>query len=206
MRRPYHDTVLKAAPSLPFTSPLLPSPLPPLLLRGFSYQYNLVEELLGFARMSGFVVFGVVCFDPGFHTFACKDEHSLDRTYRCLFSRIDTYAKRACPGELVELVFDDRDVQTNRDNAKAITNFLVKSPVGRRYDSMLPYPLFAVSQGHNYGLQLADVITTVIAKRFEGDERTDPLWRLAKQMLHRFEDGGRCWSSLKVLRPRADQQ
>lgn len=206
VRRPYHDTVLRPEQEIRGKELLGNATFKHKLVHGFSYHYNLVEELLGFSRTSGFVVFGVVCFDPGFHTFACRDEHSLDKTYRCLFSRIDTYARRERPGELVELVFDDRDVQTNRDNAKAITNFLVRSPVGRRYDTMLPYPLFAVSQGHNYGLQLADVVTTVIAKRFEGDERTEQLWRLTRQMFYRFEDGGRRWSSLKVLRPPESQQ
>lgn len=173
--------------------------------KGYSYQFNLVEELLGFARTSGFAAFGIVCFDPAFHTFACADEDSLDKTFQHLFRRIDRYAKRQHPGELVKLVFDDRDPATNRNNAKAITNYLVKSPVGRRYDSILSYPLFAVSQGHNYGLQLADVVTTVIAMRFQGNPHIDPLWRVVQRMFYRFQDGERKWTSLKVLRPPAKE-
>lgn len=201
VRRPYHGQVLKPEQEMRGTELLGNATFKCIEKKGYSYHFNLVEELLGFARISGFAVFGVVCFDPSFHTFACRDEHSLDRTYRCLFSRLDRYAKREHPGELVELVFDDRDVRTNRENAKAITNFFGKSPVGRRYDSILPYPLFAVSQGHNYGWQLADIVTTVIAKRFEGDTRILPLWRPVKRMLYPFEEGDRRWTSLKVLRP-----
>lgn len=199
VRKPYHEHVLKQEQELHGKKLLGSATFKCIEKIGYSYQFNLVEDLLGFARKSGFAVFGVICFDPMFHTFACADEHSLDKTFKCLFSRIDGYAKRKHPGQLVKLVFDDRHVQTNRENAKAITNFLVKSPVGRKYDSILPYPLFAVSQGHNYGLQLADIVTTVVAKKFQGDERIRPLWDIVKDMIYRFSDGDRRWTSLKKL-------
>jgi len=200
VRRPYHDDVLKPEHELRGKELLGGATRRSLEQRGFSYHYNLVQELLGFARSSRFAVFAVVCFDPAFHTFACQDELLIDKTFQCLFSRVDRYAKREQPGELVKLIFDDRDVQTNRKNAKAITNYLVRSPVGQKYDSILPYPLFAVSQGHNYGLQLADVITTVIALRFEGEVWTEELWRMVSSMLYRFSEGQRKWTSMKVLR------
>lgn len=201
VRKPYHDRVLKPDQELRGVELLGNATWKAKKLNGYSYQYNLVEDLLNYTVTSGFAVFGVICFDPAFNTFACKDEHALDKTYQCLFSRVDGYAKREHPGELVKLVIDDRNVQTNRENAKAITNYLIKSPVGRRYDSILPYPLFAVSQGHNYGLQLADVLTTVIAKRYEGESAVDPLWRVAQRLIYTFRDGDRRWKSIKVLRP-----
>lgn len=207
VREPYHGRVLKPDHEMHGKDLLGNATFKAIATDGYSYHYNLVEDLLGYARSSGFVVFGVVCFEPGVQTFACRNEHKLDKTFRCLFSRIDRYAKQCRPGGMVKLIFDDRDVKTNRDNAKAITNYLVKSPVGKGYNSILPYPLFAVSQGHNYGLQLADLVTTVTAKHYAKDERVARLWKIIRTMEHRFEDGGRRWSTIKVLgHKRQDQQ
>jgi hypothetical protein len=60
--------------------------------------------------------------------------------------------KREFPGRIAKLVFDNRDHRTNELNARAITNFFVGSSLGLGYDSILRVPMFAVSQGHNYGL------------------------------------------------------
>jgi hypothetical protein len=61
-------------------------------------------------------------------------------------------------------------------------------------------PLFAASQGHNYGLQLADLITTVIALRFQSEDRIMPLWNMVYKMFDMQQVGGRRVSSLRVMR------
>lgn len=203
VRRPYHEDgigVLKADDELDGSELLREITFRSLRTRGFSYQWNLAGESIDYCRKSGFRVFGVVCFDDVLRTFACENQHRLDRTFQYLFERIDRYVKREHPGRRVKLVFDDRHHSTNEKNARAITNFLVKSPVGQEYDSILPYPLFSVSQAHNYGLQLADLITTVIAMKFQGREEIQPLWDQVRSMLYRFDDGSHRWTSLKLLR------
>lgn len=99
-----------------------------------------------------------------------------------------------------EFQLDNRDHTTHEANARAITNFFVKSPVGRGFDSLLRIPLFAVSQGHNYGLQLADLVTTIVALRFQGQREFDPLWDLVKEMLFTAPVAGRPQTSLKVMK------
>lgn len=99
-----------------------------------------------------------------------------------------------------KLIFDNRDHRTHEANARSITNFFVKSAIGRGFDSLLRIPLFAVSQGHNYGLQLADLATTVIALRFQGFREFDDHWQLVRQMLYSTDIGGRQQTSLKVMK------
>ena len=60
--------------------------------------------------------------------------------------------------------------------------------------------MFAVSQGHNYGLQLADLVTTVIGLRFQGERRISPLFKLVQDMLYVQKVGAQNQSSLKVMR------
>ena len=201
VRRPYHDRVLPEEGEIKGAELLGNATFKSIEKQGFSYQYNLAEELLQFTIRARYPIFAVVCFDPGFHSFACRDEALLDRTFKCLLSRVNRYAECCNSGAIVKLVFDDRTHTINRDNAKAITNFLVKSPVGRGYTNILPYPFFAVSQAHNYGLQLADVLVTVIAKHFAGDKRIDALWNLLYGGFVSFQSGNRRWKSLKVLDP-----
>jgi hypothetical protein len=57
-----------------------------------------------------------------------------------------------------------------------------------------------VSQGHNYGLQLADLVTTAIALKFQGFHEFDHHWNIVKQMLYTAEIAGRKQTSLKVMR------
>lgn len=168
---------------------------------GISAQWSLAEDLLGFARSRRVKVFGVVCFRTGLRSFICANDTSLDVTFRDLFERIDLYVKREFPGRIAKLIFDNRDHTTNERNARAITNFFVRSALGLGYDSIRRVPLFAVSQGHNYRLQLADLVTAVIARYFQGNKRdVDPLWRTVRSMLYAVDVGGQQQSSLKVMR------
>ena len=101
---------------------------------------------------------------------------------------------------MAKLIFDNRDHQTHEANARAITNFFVRSTVGLGYDSVLRVPFFAVSQGHNYGIQFADLIATTIAIYFQGWREYRPLWKIVQQMLYSASVGGQTQTSLKVMR------
>ena len=202
LRRPYHGTVLGEDDELHGSDLLRNFTFNQRERNGFSYHWNLVEDTLNFARSRKLKVFGVVCFWPDAQTFVCVNERRLDLTCRYLFERIDFYMKREFPGRFAKLVFDNREHKTHERNARAITNFFTRSTIGLGYDSIIRAPFFAVSQGHNYGIQLADLVTTVIGLRFQGERRIMPLWRLVQNLLVVQRIGLQEQSSLKVLRER----
>ncbi len=199
-RRPYHGIVLGEESEIKGKELLGKATLKAIEMKGNSAHWSLAQDLLGFARSRRIKVFGIVCFRPRLNSFVCCDETAMDVTFRYLFERIDRYMKNEFPTRIVKLVFDNRDHATNERNAKAITNFFVRSYIGAGYDSILRVPMFAVSQGNNYGLQLADLVTTVIALKFQGKREFDPLWRIVRQMLYTARVGGLIQNSLKVMR------
>ncbi len=201
VRKPYHGRVLKESDEFKGNELLGTATWRSIRERGFSEQFNLVEEVLQRCAAASIVVVGVVCFEQNLHTFAANDPDRLSATFGSLLKRVDHLAKRSFPGERAQVVFDGRDHGTNSRNALAITNFLVKSPVGRTLDAIRQYPLFGVSQANNYALQIADLVTTVIALHHQQrpDARTEPLWRVVDRMVVRFREGTRRWSTLKVL-------
>jgi hypothetical protein len=200
VRRPYHGLVLREDEEIHGQPLLRAFTLKQRERNGFSYHWNLAEDLLHFARFRKLKVFGVVCFRTAYQSFVCADEKNLDFTFRYLFERIDRYMKIEFPGRFAKLVFDNREHSTHEKNARAITNFFMRSSIGMGYDSIIRAPLFAVSQGHNYGVQLADLITTVIARRFEGESRIMPLWKIVQDMIVVQRVGEQRISSLKVVR------
>lgn len=200
VRRPYHGVVLGENDELHGQLLLNKATLKKIKLTGSSDHWNLVENILKKIRATKVKVFGVVCFRAGLQSFICNDETKLDIPYRYLFERIDYYVKREFPTRRAKLIFDNRDHRTNEKNAKSITNFFVKSAIGTGYDSILRVPFFAVSQGHNYGLQVADLVTTVIAQFFQGNREYEPLWEIVKDMLYEIPLGGQVINSLKVIR------
>jgi len=133
--------------------------------------------------------------------FRCENVQALDKTFRYIFERVDIYMKREHPDRMGKLIFDDRDYQTNRQNAEAITNFFVRSPAGLALDSMIKTPFFAISEAQNVGLQLADVVTTIVGLHFAGAQDVTSYWGKLKSAIYRWPtESGRMGSSLKVLR------
>lgn len=200
VRGPYHGEVLKPDDEIHGVKLLNRATLRSIEKRGFSQHWNLAEDILRFSRSRDIKVFGVVCFREDLHSFVCGDELRLDVTYRYLFERVDRYMKREFPGRMAKLVFDNREHRTHERNARAITNFFTRSQLGLGYDSILRVPFFAVSQGHNYGLQLADLITTVIGLFFQQGRAYRPLWEIVRSMLYVTRVGGRDQTSLKTMR------
>ncbi len=161
-----------------------------------------VRDTMRYIVRKRLVTFGIVCFDTRLRTFKCDEPDRLDPTYRALFQRLDNYMTREFPGKRAKLIFDDVDYATNANRARAITNFFNRSPVGRGYDTIIRTPFFAVSQAENVGLQLADIVTTVAAIRFEGDRQNQAMWRELHASLYRYQLGSLNHTTMKVFRER----
>jgi hypothetical protein len=166
-----------------------------------SKNLALVSDLVDYIASKNLAVFGCVCFEDGLRAFRCIDVRSLDKTFRYIFERVDVYVKREYPDRMAKLIFDDRDYQTNKQNAETITNFFVRSPAGLALDSIIITPLFAISEAQNVGLQLADVVATIVGLRFAGSALVKPYWDKLKPAIYRWPTtAGRMGSGLKVLR------
>jgi hypothetical protein len=166
-----------------------------------SKNLALVSDLLGYIVSKNLAVFGCVCFEDKLRAFRCEDVYALDKTFRYIFERLDIYIKREHPDRMAKLVFDDRDYQINKQNAEAITNFFVRSPAGLALDSIIKTPLFAISEAQNVGLQLADVVTTIVGLRFAGSPEVKPYWNKLKSAIYHWPTAsGKMGSGLKVLR------
>jgi hypothetical protein len=200
MRRPYHGKVLPEDAELKGKFLLIRSVLDTLEETGTSSKWSLCEDVLRFSLRRGVRVFGLVTFDPASATLVHQDERVLDPAFRKLFVRIDRYVKIEYPGVLAKLVFDSRQDKENERNSRAITRFLTRSTLGSSFDSILKVPLFGVSQAHNYGLQVADLVTTVIGLRFAGEQRIGPLWKIVQRMLYRMDYAERRVSSLVLIK------
>jgi hypothetical protein len=166
-----------------------------------SKNLALVADLLDYIVSKDLMIFGCVCFEDGLRAFRCEDVRALDKTFRYIFERVDIYIKREYPDRMAKLIFDNRGYQINKQNAEAITNFFVRSPAGLALDSILKTPLFAISEAQNVGLQLADVVTSVVGLRFAGSPVVNAYWNKLKSAIYRWPTAmDRMGSGLKVLR------
>ncbi|QDT53944.1 hypothetical protein Pan44_19710 [Caulifigura coniformis] len=204
VRRPFHDVVLREDQEIHGKELLGKATLKQIAIHGDSNHWRLASLLLDLAVRYRIRVFGVVCFRPSMKSFVCANEATLDTTFRYLFERIDNFMKLEFPGRTAKLIFDNREHRTHEANARAITNFFVKSAMGRGFDSLLRIPLFAVSQGHNYGLQLADLVTTAVALHYQGAREFDPFWQQIQGMVYKTTVGGWLQESIKVMRQKPE--
>lgn len=149
------------------------------------------------------VAFGCVCFEQNDMKFACSNEKSLDLTFRYLCERINMYMKREHPGQKAIIVFDNRDSATDEKNARAITNYLVRSRQGKQMrSSVLEIPMFAISQAHNIGLQLADLVTTVTGIYAAGKFDISEIYNKLHRLFYNWKDNyGRSMSTLRWVDP-----
>lgn len=158
-------------------------------------------DLVEYIHTKGLAVFGCVCFEKGIQKFQAEDMTALDKTFRFLFERIDMWMKFHRPNDKALIVFDDRDYGINKKNAESITNFFQRSNRGAAMDSIVQTPLFAISQAQNVGLQLADLVTTIIGLRFASHKEIAPIFANLKRSIpfYKNSDGTKV-SALKVLR------
>lgn len=102
---------------------------------------------------------------------------------------------------MAKIIFDDRGYKINKKNSEAITNFFVRSPAGLALDNIVKTPFFAISEAQNVGLQLADVVNTVIGLKFSGNKDIEPYWQMFKPAFYTWKkNDGMNQSSLKILR------
>lgn len=166
-----------------------------------SKNLALGADLVDLIHRKKLPVFGCVCFEKGIQKFQADDVTALDKTFRYLFERIDTWMKIHRLNEKALIVFDDRDYGINKKNAEAITNFFQRSDQGAAMDSIVQTPLFAISQAQNVGLQLADLVTTIIGLRFASHQAIAPVFSNLKRSIPSYEwSDGTMVSGLKVLR------
>jgi hypothetical protein len=163
-----------------------------------SHNLELAEDLLEYITSKKLPVFGCVCHEKGLQKFQVDDVRALDKTFRFLFERIDTYMKINRKNDMANLVFDDRDFGINKKKSEAITNFFLRSAAGLTMDSIVQTPFFAISQSHNIGLQLADFVTTIIAMHYAGNKKIDPYHKKLKQCIVTWTDQGQTIYSLKI--------
>ncbi len=171
-----------------------------------SRNLDFASELVDYIVAKRLPVFGCICFEKAMQKFQVNDVTALDKTFKYLFERIDTYMKRRYPKDMACLVFDDRDYGINNKNSTAITNFLQRSPPGLAMDSIVRTPFFAISQAQNIGLQLADFVTTVISAKHSHNENVDPYCDRLKRAIPHWEsvDGHRV-TGLKIIHDRATE-
>jgi hypothetical protein len=163
-----------------------------------------IIEMVGRRRLP---VIGCVCFESQLAQFHVDNVAALDKTFRYVFERIDLWMKIQHPDQKALLVFDDRDYGINQRNSEAITRFFQRSQMGARLDSIIQTPFFAISQSHNIGLQLADLVTTVIGLRFASHESIKPFFSKLKRSIPDFHiESDRVISGLKVIRGNADKK
>lgn len=152
-----------------------------------SKNIELGNDLLQYIVSKRLFVFGTVCFEDSLKAFTCQDVHALDKTFIYLFERIDVCLKNEFPDKMAKIIFDDRGYQVNKLNSEAITNYFVRSPAGLAMSNIIKFPLFAISQSQNVGLQLADLAAYIIGLKFSGESRIINQWNLLKTGLYRWE-------------------
>jgi len=166
-----------------------------------SKNLSLAFDLVEYIATRKLPVFGCVCFDKGLQRFHVNDVAALDKTFRYLFERVDMFMKIYRPQETASLVFDDRDYSINCKNSEAITNFFQRSAHGLTMDTIVKTPFFAISQANNIGLQLADLVTTIIGLRFSSHQGIEPFFGKLKHSIISWRDSeNHSISTLKVMR------
>jgi hypothetical protein len=165
-----------------------------------SKNVALAEDIIDYIVNRKLPVFGCVCFEKKLQRFQVEDVTALDKTFFFLFERIDTWMKINRPGDMACIIFDDRDYGINQKNSEAITNFFQRSSKGISFNSIVKTPFFAISQSQNVGLQLADLITTIIGLRFSSSPLINPYFSSLKRTIPSYVEKGWPTSCLKVIR------
>ncbi len=164
---------------------------------------DLVSAILSTLNTNKLPIFGCVCFDQKALQFKCDSEKILATTFKSFCERVNMYMKREYKDKKAIMVFDSRDNGTNERNSKAVTNYLVKTKPGNNMrSSVLEIPLFAISQANNIGLQLADLITTIIGMHVEQRREITDLYNELHKRFYTWKDNyGRKMSTLRWLDP-----
>lgn len=168
-------------------------------------QKNLhfVKDIIEILHRNKLPVFGCVCYDQQQRDFNCENVNLLDITFKSLCERVNMFMKREHHNRKAIIVFDNRDIGTDERNARAVTNFLVRSKNGRGMrSSILEIPMFAISQANNVGLQLADLVTTIIGIYASGEQGISDIYTQLHRQFYTWKDNyGRAMSTLRWIDP-----
>lgn len=164
---------------------------------------NFIKEIIEVLHRNKLPVFGCVCYDQKHKGFTCENDELLDSTFRSLCERINMYMKREQMNKKAIIVFDNRDNGTDERNARAVTNFLVRSKSGHSMrSSILEIPMFAISQANNVGLQLADIVTTIIGIYASGEHGVSEIYSSLHRQFYTWKDNyGKPMSTLRWIDP-----
>lgn len=162
-----------------------------------------VKKIIAVLERNKLPVFGCVCYDQNFRAFTCENDTMLDNTFKSLCERINMYMKREHQDKKAIIIFDNRDTGTDERNARAVTNYLVRSQRGHSMrSSILEVPMFAISQANNIGLQLADLVTTIIGIYASGEPGISQIYNLLHRRFYTWKDNyGKPMSTLRWIDP-----
>src|SRR5262245_43054505 len=75
-------------------------------------------------------------------------------------------------------------------------------------DAIVRTPFYAISQANNVGLQLADLVTTVISLKYAGNGKIEPYYRRLRRAIPSWilEHAGFRVTGLKVMRDPAHKR
>lgn len=168
---------------------------------------DFVKSLIQIFKRYKLPVFGCVSFDQTSADFKCSNTDVLDKTFKSICERINMYMKREHDKRKAIIVFDNRDHATDEKNATAMTKYLVRTVPGKTMStSILEIPMFAISQAHNIGLQLADIVTTIIGLHASGTVEISDLYQPLHQQIYTWKDNyGKYMSTLRWIEPRKRQ-
>lgn len=166
-------------------------------------KIDFVMRVLNILQTNKLTVFGCVCFDQRTYKFTSDSDTALANTFKSLSERINMFMKREHHDRKAVIVFDNRDSGTNERNARAMTNYFVRSRMGNTMrSSILEVPLFSISQANNIGLELADLVTTIIGLYAAGEPRVKEIYNILHKRIYTWKDNmGRKMSTLRWIDP-----
>jgi len=169
-----------------------------------SMKLAFARELLEEVRRRQIKIFASVVFDDRDVELLCESPDRLDRPYSYLMERIHEYLIELGGDRTAIFTFDDRGLKVNANVGEAYRNFLNRSKTGRSYNTLIRTPFFAYSH-HSVGIQLADLICTVI-NRFYTIRRKHPQIQLYYHIVQSMEwvasqpnDAGYTLRGIKII-------
>ncbi|MDD5008944.1 MAG: DUF3800 domain-containing protein [Syntrophorhabdaceae bacterium] len=130
-----------------------------------SNELNLIRSVFAYIKTKGVTLFGSIVLEESEVDLSCADVNELERPFFFLFERIDEFMKENHPGLMAKIIFDDRGAQANKRISASVSNFFHKCSAGKRCDTIIKVPFFAIST-ENVGLQIADIVAYILGCSF----------------------------------------
>lgn len=146
-----------------------------------SADLELVRSVFGFLYAHKVKVFASIVHDKEEIHLTCKNAERLERPFFFLFERINIYMEENHPALMGHIIFDDRGLQDNTRISIGMGNFFYKSNKGQTFERIIKVPSFSIST-NNIGLQVADMVAYLLARRCVDPARTMEFEKLVKKM------------------------